>query len=73
VDYVVEGATNLINRSIADHERAILCQLESYPSIAEQIKTSIPPYPVPLEKLKSAYLQTKFVEENISLCGKCYH
>lgn len=60
----MEGATNLIQKTLADHEAAILHELVPHPTVAEQVKSCIPPRPAPFQNLKSAYLQTKFIEEN---------
>lgn len=65
INYVVEGAANLIQQSVVEYETTVLRLLESHPSIAEQVKYSMSQQqPAPFAKLSSAYLQTKFVEEN---------
>ena len=73
VDYVVEGATNLIQQSLAEYETKIHHLLLPHPSIAEQVKQSMSQQQTaPFAKLRSAYLQTKFVEENLPYVVSMY-
>ena len=65
VDYVVEGATNLIQQSLAEFETKIQHLLVPHPSITEEVKHSMSQQQsAPFSNLRSAYLQNKFVEEN---------
>lgn len=59
----MEGATNLIQQSVAEYKTSINQLLE--PSVAEQVERSLShQQSSPFANLRSAYLQTKFVQEN---------
>lgn len=74
---MVEGASNLIQQTIAKHQRGVLELLKDHPTIAEEVK-QLPSQQnlVPFAELKTAYLQSKFIEDNfpyvVSLvCNVC--
>ena len=73
VDYVVEGATNLIQQTLTDCATKVHQHLQPHPSIAEQVKNSFSQQPTPFSNLRSAYLQNKFVEENFPYVVSTYH
>ena len=64
VDYVVEGAANLIQQSVPEYESKVLHVVYPYPSIGEQVKDKF--VYVPILNIRNVTKDWAFVDQ-----GKC--